>query len=76
MQEIPLKFVEESPLKIAIIFVYGLISMRKIQHTPIWKLKRQGRSYMSFREKFIENWGDDITKMTITQKIKSEKFEI
>jgi len=25
---------------------------------------------MSFREKFIENWGDDITKMTITRKLK------
>ena len=29
---------------------------------------------MSFREKFIENWGDDITKMTITQKIKIGKI--
>ena len=28
---------------------------------------------MSFREKFIENWVDDITKMTITQKIKIGK---
>ena len=29
---------------------------------------------MSFREKFIENWGDDITKMTITRKIKIWKI--
>ena len=34
MLEIPHKFVKESPLKIAKIFVYGPISMRKIQHTP------------------------------------------
>ena len=29
---------------------------------------------MSFHEKFIENWGDDITKMTIAQKIKIAKI--
>ena len=28
---------------------------------------------MSFREKFIENWGDDITKMTLSRKIDIEK---
>ena len=31
---------------------------------------------LSYREKLIENWGDDVTKMNITGKKKSEKSEI
>ena len=32
--------------------------------------------FLSYHEKFIENWGDDVTKMTVTRKKKSEKSEI
>ena len=31
--------------------------------------------FSSFRETFIENWGDDVTKMTITRKNKNWKFD-
>ena len=31
--------------------------------------------FSSYREKFIENWVDDVTKMTITRKIKIGKIE-
>ena len=36
--------------------------------------KKSDFYFSSYREKFIENWGTDVTKMTITRKIKIGKL--
>ena len=52
------------------------IFMKDAQRNGLNRIKNQFSDFyfLSYREKFIKNWGDDVTKMTITRKIKIRKI--